>query len=354
MSQTRNRAIDALRGFSILIVMLLHRVAPTPNLIRSTPWAVKPIVNGGYGVSMFFVMSGFLISGNVLKRNGYLHKIEMEQFYAMRVGRIMPCVLLFIAVYFVLFSTNTARFVPAPPALFYDGVKSLFQLQYGSFYLTRGNVPGMIAFSPLWSLSIEETFYVFFPVVCFFLRSDRLILGLAAIFAGLGPFMRPLFPDMYLFWGAVDLLAMGCIAAKIVFAVHNRPIYRRAAIALILAGVAGLSACFFLTSIRDDSQWALSVIGLSTAALLIGVSFDSVPGGANRLLNTLLLPLGFLGRMSLQLYIFHVMVRELLIPGKGGSYLILTLLIAGAWALERWFLEPANVRIRAMYRKRAN
>ena len=66
----------------------------------------------------------------------------------------------------------------------------------------------------------------------------------------------------------------------------------------------------------------------------------------------LFLPLGFLGRMSLQLYIFHVMLRELFIPDKSGSYLILASLIAGAWALERWFLEPANARIRAIYLKR--
>jgi peptidoglycan/LPS O-acetylase OafA/YrhL len=344
----RNHAIDALRGFSILIVMMLHGVAPIPEFIRSTPWAVKPIANGGYGVSIFFVISGFLISSNVIRRYNALHSVQIDQFYAMRIGRILPCVLLFIALYWILFTEHTDKFVPSPPSLFYEGVTSLFQLQYGTFYLAKGNVPGMYAFSPLWSLSIEETFYVFFPVVCFLLRTDKMIVCLACAFAALGPFMRPQFADTLLFWGAVDLLSIGCIAAKIASVVRDRPTYQRLAVPLILLGIIGIGACLFLTAIRDDSQWALSVIGPSTAAILVGVSFDTVSNNSGRLSAMLLLPLSFLGRMSLQLYIFHVMARELFAP-RPGQYIVLGSLIVSAWALERWLLEPANRWIRTVY-----
>jgi peptidoglycan/LPS O-acetylase OafA/YrhL len=348
----RNHAIDALRGFSILIVMMLHGAAPVPNFVRAIPWAAKPIVNGAYGVSIFFVISGFLISGNVMRRDGALHKVRIDQFYAMRIGRILPCVLLFIVIYYGLLASHADPFVPSPPSLFFEGVASLFRLQYGSFYLAKGNVPGMYAFSPLWSLSIEETFYVVFPVACFLLLSDRVIVCLAGAFVALGPFMRPRFEDILLFWGAVDLLSIGCIAAKVASVVHDKSSCQRLAVPLVLIGVVGIGACFFLTAIRDDSQWALSVVGPSTAAILIGASFDTIANGSHRLSDVLLSPLAFLGRLSLQLYIFHVMARELF-GLRLGPYVLFGSLVAGAWALERWFLEPANRWIRGLYQGRS-
>lgn len=346
----RNRAIDALRGFSILCVMMLHGAAPAPDFIRSNARLVKFVANGGYGVFIFFVISGFLISSNIIARNKALSRIKIEQFYAMRAGRILPCVTLFCLVYYALMNAGVASFVPSPRSLFYDGVNSLARLQYGAFYLTRGNVPGMYAFSPMWSLSIEETFYALFPIACFFLRSDRLVVLAAAILVAIGPFMRPQFPDIVMFWGAVDLLSAGCIAAKVVSLVHDKERFQFLALPLIVVGGAVIAACFVFSNIREDQQWVLSIIGFGTATLLIGVSFDNVTTRLRGWTAFVLLPLSFLGRMSLQLYIFHVMAKELY-GSILGPYWLFAALVMAAWGLERWFLEPANQRIRSLYRR---
>jgi peptidoglycan/LPS O-acetylase OafA/YrhL len=351
-SNGRNHAIDALRGFSILIVMMLHGAAPIPDFIQSDARLAKFVMNGGYGVSIFFVVSGFLISSNVIKRREKLSRIEIDQFYATRAGRILPNIALFFLVYYALMKSGITDFVPSPPSLFYDGINSLATLQYGNFYLARGNVPGMYAFSPMWSLSIEETFYALFPIACFFLRSDRMIVLAAAILVLIGPFMRPQFPDILLFWGAVDLLAIGCIAAKVVSIVHDREALQALALPLIFSGVAALAICFAYSDIRQDQQWVLSMIGAGTAAILIGVSFDCVIEQLQGWPGAAMSPLSFIGRMSLQLYVFHVMARELF-ASTLGPYWLFAGLIVMSWALERWFLEPANQRIRAFYRRPA-
>jgi peptidoglycan/LPS O-acetylase OafA/YrhL len=345
-----NVAIDALRGFSILSVMVLHSVAPFPDFLRKIPAASAVALNGFYGVTIFFVISGFLISSNVIRRNGALSKIRIDQFYAMRVGRIMPCLILFLGLYFALLQFRVAGFVPSPVTLFYGGVKNLFELQYGSFYLTRGNVPGMYPFSPLWSLSIEETFYLLFPIVCFLLKSDAVIVYVAAGLTILGPFMRPDLPSALLFWGAVDLLAMGCIAAKIVSKISENKNIQWQALPLITVGSAAIAYSFIFFPSREHAQWSVSVVGIGTALFLIGASFQAARKKTEgRVGRVLLLPLAFLGRMSLQLYVFHVMVR-VLVGTLINRYLLFSMLLIAAWCLGRWFLDPMNIRIRSFYK----
>jgi peptidoglycan/LPS O-acetylase OafA/YrhL len=272
----------------------------------------------------------------------------------MRVGRIMPCVILFLGVYFALLQFRVAGFVPSPVSLFYDGVKNLFELQYGSFYLTRGNVSGMYPFSPLWSLSIEETFYLLFPIVCFLLKSDAIIVCVGAGLTILGPFMRPDLSSALLFWGAVDLLAMGCIAAKIVSKISARKNIQWLALPLITVGSTAIAYSFIFFPCRDDAQWSASVVGFGTVLFLIGVSFQAARRKTEgRVGRVLLLPLTFLGRMSLQLYVFHVMAR-ILFGNLINRYLLFSILLTAAWCLGRWFLDPMNIRIRSLYKRGAD
>lgn len=349
-----NVAIDALRGFSILIVMLLHGFAPIPKFLLDLPGVQPAILNGFYGVTIFFVISGFLISTNVLRRDAALSQIRIDQFYAMRVGRILPCVLLFVLLYTVLFRLKADGFVPAPPALFFEGVKSLFELQYGHFYLTGGNVPGMYAFSPLWSLSIDETFYLLFPIVCFLLKSDTLIVPFAAILVALGPVLRREFTDGLLFWGAADLLAMGCIAAKIASRISGNKGLQWLSFPLIGMGSAAMAVSFVFFPNRPDAQWSLSIVGLGAACFLIGASFVSAQRIAEtRSAKVLLFPIAFLGRMSLQLYVFHMMAN-ILVGGAVSHYALFPIFLAICWLLGRFFLDPVNNRIRAVYKRHAD
>jgi len=99
----RNPRIDTLRGVSILLVLLHHfNIA---YVLRDTAigdifgWAAVHAAarNGNYGVTVFFVISGYLITSNALRRWGSLGAIDVRTFYVSRIARIMPCLLLVLA-----------------------------------------------------------------------------------------------------------------------------------------------------------------------------------------------------------------------------------------------------------------
>ena len=66
--------------------------------------------NGNYGVNMFFVISGFLITQHTLQRNGFLAQIKLKDFYIRRIARIMPCLVLLVAMVSVLGSLGLQTF----------------------------------------------------------------------------------------------------------------------------------------------------------------------------------------------------------------------------------------------------
>src|ERR1700748_411656 len=96
----RSSRIDFLRGVAIFSVLLLHfsltyRLVQSP-LVALFPakWVAAAVDNGNYGVTMFFVISGFLITSNNLNRYRELRDVNLQQFYAFRFARIIPPLLL--------------------------------------------------------------------------------------------------------------------------------------------------------------------------------------------------------------------------------------------------------------------
>ena len=104
----RNPGIDLLRGLSILFVILNHlglRIPLKKTALAEVlpPWFLSRLNYNGYeAVFVFFVISGFLIAGNALRRWGSLERIDMRAFYARRFARIVPCLLVLVAVLAVL------------------------------------------------------------------------------------------------------------------------------------------------------------------------------------------------------------------------------------------------------------
>jgi peptidoglycan/LPS O-acetylase OafA/YrhL len=98
-STARSQGIDLLRGLSILLVILNHIGLRIP--LKHTAlgallpgWVSSALNFNGYeSVCVFFVISGFLITGNSLRRWGSLPRIDLRGFYARRFARIVPCLL---------------------------------------------------------------------------------------------------------------------------------------------------------------------------------------------------------------------------------------------------------------------
>ena len=92
-NQKRDNLIDILRGLAIILVLLLHFHLSYP-IFFSDILSLNFIMNGNYGVTIFFVISGYLISSNSLKRYGDLSQIDMKHFYFLRCAKILPPLIL--------------------------------------------------------------------------------------------------------------------------------------------------------------------------------------------------------------------------------------------------------------------
>ena len=158
--------ITGLRALAVLPVIFYH--------------AFPDIIPGGFfGVDIFFVISGYLISG-IIFRSLVRGSFAYGAFYAKRIKRILPNLILLlifvlVAGYFLLFADdydNLGRHVYSS-AVFIENFRLLSEIGYFTEDAVRKPL------LHLWSLAIEEQFYIFFPIVCVLIwsifRSIRLL-----------------------------------------------------------------------------------------------------------------------------------------------------------------------------------
>lgn len=156
----RNQTIDVIRGLSILFVILMHLQVHLPCEI-TLPTMLKNIIFGSsyYGVIIFFVVSGFLITSSIQNKWGSLSSIHVSRFYQMRFARIAPCLLALLLLLSILDLTHVPYFELKNTTL----PQALFSALTSRINVLRSHVGYLIPqWDVLWSLSVEEVFYLFF------------------------------------------------------------------------------------------------------------------------------------------------------------------------------------------------
>ncbi|MDQ8154930.1 MAG: acyltransferase [Gemmatimonadota bacterium] len=171
---TRIPALDGLRAVSIVLV-LLHHVQGTPG----APTALGPLARaldaGNLGVRVFFVISGFLITGLLVRELQASGTIALRRFYYRRTLRIFPPAYVFLAVLALLTAAGMTQLRS------WDIVAGLTYTM--NFYLGEWT-PRQWPVGHLWSLAVEEQFYLVWPAVLLWLgvrRGTALLVALALV-----------------------------------------------------------------------------------------------------------------------------------------------------------------------------
>lgn len=157
-------SLNGLRGLSILIVILGHLNLKSFNNIL-IPFPFSLFFDGSFGVNVFFVISGFLITKLLLQEESGQGGVSLKNFYIRRVLRIFPAYYFLLLFYFVLQLFSILHFSKT------SWLSSIFYYKY----ITGGDWES----GHFWSLSVEEHFYLVWPFVFTFLKKYR---GLFALF----------------------------------------------------------------------------------------------------------------------------------------------------------------------------
>ena len=298
----RNPGIDTVRGVAILAVLLLH-FGLTYHFWRIVP-ALAPLRWGNFGVTMFFVVSGYLIAGNTIRRDGRLGVVALGPFYVRRAARIAPLLLVALAIIAIVGAAGAPSFAsdaPHPARALTGGLLTVLTFTHNLFMQRHGYTN--YALDVYWSLSVEEVFYAGFPLLCLLLRRDRVIATACLVAVAAAPVVRFLGQDddtVYLCGdlACFDALAIGVLAALVREHVPGIARHRRA---LVLGGAATI-AVVWPGGFADPSRvaWSFTAIALGTAAILLGCRH--APGAR------VAAPLRWMGRHSYELYLFHIIV----------------------------------------------
>jgi peptidoglycan/LPS O-acetylase OafA/YrhL len=367
VGHSRLAGVDVLRGLCVLLVLLNHiklrfllNGLPVGNAL---PARLEQVLfwSGHYAVVTFFVISGFLITGLSLRRWGSLGAVDIGGFYRMRLARIAPCLLLILLTLSALHLAGASDFVIRPDrATLGRALAAALTFHVNWLEGHHGYLPG--GWDVLWSLSVEEAFYLAFPLVAVLLRSERRFLLVLGALVIIGPCYRAMLGDTdpfplwdYAYFSCTDAIAFGCIAA---LATHHRLLGPRGLRLALMAGA--LLSLFTIAMYSEDAGSGLARFGFSLTALELGVAMMVVAFGSgvgNRAMARGTGWLRVIGRCSYEIYLFHMLivlgliaiVRQLHVTHAfslwyaamlGGSILL-------GYAIAKLYSEPLNRLIRA-------
>jgi peptidoglycan/LPS O-acetylase OafA/YrhL len=333
--------VEGLRAVAVLLVLAYHA-----RLLGIT---------GGYiGVDVFFVVSGFLITGLITRELERTGTVSLPAFYARRARRLLPAALLVIVV------TIVASAVILPPLrtteVAADGAASALYVGNLRFALQATDyLQADLAPSPLlhyWSLGVEEQFYLFWPALLLLVAGRRIALNRVAVavaVVGIASFA------LSIVWTETDAplaffllptraweLAVGAALALAAARVATVPAW--VSTAAVAAGLALIVAGAMLFDLETPFPGTAALVPVAGGALVLAGGLRQPLGSLSRLLA--LGPMRYIGRISYSLYLWHWPVLVLPAVLFGGplpavirlGLALLTIPLAAA--SQRWVEDP--------------
>ncbi len=295
-TRVRQPALDGLRGFAALTVAAMH---------LTLSFGLLPYSTLGYtGVTVFFVLSGYLIGGIWIGHEG--RRVSYSQFVRRRVARLVP-----VAAALTLIGTPALALFGGASiiAAIRDGALALLQLTAVTSTL---GVDAHPFFEPTWSLTVEWTFYLAFPLGFILIRqrvpSEHIAKVLAAIAVGLYLIGLPLTFEAFYLLPVANLGVM--FAGAALAASHakrsERPTSDRARTVMAMTTLAILAVA---PGYSMSWSWKLAVMPAAALAAIAVIQGVQAQDRAAAVLAWP--PLSALGRGAYSLYLWHLPVMWL-------------------------------------------
>lgn len=357
-----------LRGLAIFLVLMNHvnmrlAIARVPyahdipaQLARSLFWS------GQLGVQIFFAVSGFLITSTSLRRWGTLSKLSIRDFYLLRFARIGPLLLMLLAILSALHFAGLRDFVVRPKTGGWGrALLAALTFHVNLLEARRGYLPAN--WDILWSLSVEEAFYLFFPLVCRVSRGGKWLVVLLLAFVLMGPFGRTVFAQNeiwkeYSYLGGMDAIALGCftalVAARIRFSQSALKAFCAVGSALVT-----FSICFSIQA----GNWGLERTGLDMSVIAAGACMIMIAAAQSQWRGPgIVRPLLMAGQRSYEVYLTHMFVvfaffDTFVATGKPMAMVpvlfaaVIAVSVALGTAVGRFYSEPVNRYLRERCRE---
>lgn len=352
--------LDVLRFMAFMFVFIAHRNDLAPFGRTDHPWLYALSQIGVYGVPVFFLLSAFLITELLERESQRTGRIDVRAFYMRRILRIWP---LYFLVFFGLVLLNgllPGAGADSPAKWLY------FMLFAGNWYITFN---GWIEYpvNPMWSLSVEEQFYIVIPFLAQLGRRALVAVNIAMLLVSYGVIVHYAggFTPTSGFSGQwtnsfvqFQFVASGMLLS--LFLRGRQPDWPVVVRAGLLASAVGLwLTAFFVFGIKADFPRSTVAQSLAGWPLVLGgavLMLVSLLGLPRRFLPR---PLIYLGRISYGLYLIHIfffwlvydqfkpwLTRTTQAVGMGpwrdhvGALIAFTATVLLAALLHRWFETP--------------
>jgi peptidoglycan/LPS O-acetylase OafA/YrhL len=337
-------SLDGLRAISIAMVFLAH-LAGTRGFPMSAATG-RFLGLGELGVHVFFVISGFLITGLLMDELALSGRVSLSRFYLRRTLRIFPAYYSYLAIVFLAALAGSVQLAP------HDMVHGLTYTS--NYYPTRSWFLGHT-----WSLSVEEQFYLLWPALLVLAGRRRAIVVAAAALLVV-PVIRIASWELMRWSGdgighrfetVADAIAAGCVLAGIRPWLHASASYKRVLaspwFAVVPAVVVGANLLHDHPVLYFGAGLTLTNVGI---ALCLDRCVTLPTGWTGRILNAA--PLVFVGIISYSLYLW----QQIFLNRDSASAISafpLNLILAVSAALSSYFIvEQPALRFRRWLEKR--
>jgi peptidoglycan/LPS O-acetylase OafA/YrhL len=308
--------LDALRFFAFFSVFIFHVIPHSPtfylkhHLFTSLAGPICAVAGAGaYGVDLFFALSAYLITNLLLQEKKVAERLNVRSFYLRRILRIWPLYFVFVGV---------AAIIP-----FWDRFQRLDWPYIAGYLLLAGNwvcavkgLPSSVAI-PLWSVSVEEQFYLIWPLAVGRMGRRKICL-LAIVLLIAGTVIRAVLIVLHAGRQAVeyntiariDAIALGILLACVLGT--RAPIL--SAITRFCMFASGATIWIMVARFCDlnASTGSAPIIGtllgrpfVAIGAVIMLLSFIGAPNSGYRFLTNGCLI--YLGKISYGLYVFHIL-----------------------------------------------